>query len=266
MTDLEARMSANSPAAPDLKPKTIVDYVNDNVEQFERAIGDANGAELLARILLTEIRRTPKLAECSIQSFMGAAMQSAQMRLNPGPLGHCWLIPMKGQVEWWLGYQGMIELGYRSGLVTSFAADDVRHRDTFKATRGTHGELVHEIDYMCTDRGDVYAYYAHATLARGGDVWVVLRPEQVEEFRKRSPAAKAGSRTPWDTDYRAMALKTCVRQLFKWLPTTEGIGPALDADGAVSNWDPARPDVPPQPIDVDATDLYPDDSDSEQVD
>ena len=263
MTDLEKRMEANSPAAPDKKPLTIVDVVNLNVPEFERAVGDTVGAELLARTLLTEIRKTPKLGECSIESFMGAAMQSAQMRLNPGPLGHCWLIPMKGQVEWWLGYQGMIELGYRSGLVTSFAADDVRHRDHFKATRGTHGELVHEIDYMCIDRGETYAYYAHATLARGGDVWIVLRPEQVEEFRKRSPAARSKKGTPWDTDFRAMALKTCVRQLFKWLPTTEGIGPALDADGSVSTWNPARPDVPPQVIDIDATDLYPDEDDSE---
>lgn len=270
-TDLAATMEANSPAAPAPGSKSVADYVNDNVDQFERAIGDTAGAELLARTLLTELRRTPKLAGCTVQSFLGAAMQCAQINLMPGAaLGHCWLVPMNNrrniggqwqtvpECEWWLGYQGMIELGYRSGMVASFAADDVRPKDEFRTARGTQGGLHHSIDYQCTDRGATFAYYAHASLTTGGDVWVVLRPEEVEALRGRSPAAQAGKGSPWDTDYRAMALKTCVRQLFKWLPTSTVVAPALEADGSTTNWDPGRPHVPPQVIDVDATDLYPD--------
>jgi recombination protein RecT len=261
-TDLQARMEAASPAAQGER-KTLATYVNENVEQFERAIGDAKGAELLARTLLTEMRRTPKLADCTVESFMGAAMTSAQTNLMPGaPLGHSWLVPMKNkqrggvlECEWWLGYQGMMELGYRSGLVLAFEWDDIRAKDKFWAQKGTDGGIRHEIDYLCEDRGPTYAYWAQAKLAGGGAPWVVLTTAEVDSFRARSPGANASS-SPWKTDYRAMALKTCIRQLYKLLPTTPGIGPALHADQLVSHWDPNRPDVPPQVIDVDATDLY----------
>jgi len=261
--DLTTQMEATSPASPEPKPKTLTEWVWEQVPQFEKAIGDTVGADRLARIVLTEVRRTPALGKTSIESILGAAMRSAQMRLDPGPLGHCYLVPIKGQCEWWLGYKGMMELARRSGRVGTIMASPIHESDTFRAEAGTGGGLHHQIDYRVpvAERGEIYAWYAYAGLTGGGDQWVVLTDEEVKEYRARSSAWRNDpKKTPWESDYKAMAMKTCVRRLFTWLPTGVESHQALAADGAVSMFDPNRPSAGVQMLDYDASELMPDEA------
>ena len=49
------------------------------------------------RLALTEVARTPRLAECDPQSVFMSLMEAARLGAVPGSLGHGWLIPRKGR-------------------------------------------------------------------------------------------------------------------------------------------------------------------------
>lgn len=55
--------------------------------QVEKALPMSMRADHFARVLLTECRKTPRLLECSRESFLAAVMTAAQLGLEPGPLG-----------------------------------------------------------------------------------------------------------------------------------------------------------------------------------
>ena len=84
------------------------------VEQLRAAPPRHVTPEGLARIVLTEIRRTPKLLGCTQQSLLGSIMQSAQLGLEPGVLGQCWIIPYGTEAVFIPGYRGYAQLAWRS--------------------------------------------------------------------------------------------------------------------------------------------------------
>jgi recombination protein RecT len=259
-TDVVERMRGQIEQADD-RPRTLSDQLEALVPQVAKATGRTDLAERVVRMGLTEVRKSPELAQCTAPSIMGAVMQSAQLRLDPGqPLGHSWMIPMKHkgiwECEWWLGYKGIIELAHRSGQLTGITADVVREADRFEAVRGTTGRLVHEIDWRASqeDRGPVYAAYAHAKLLNGGDAWEVLTLEQINERRAMSRGSDSKF-SPWVNWFDRMAAKSAVHALGRWLPACPDYGDGVAADGRVMEWDPARPEVPAQPAGLDAAEL-----------
>lgn len=53
-------------------------------------------------------------------------MQAAQLGVEPNtPIGQAYLIPYGNQVQFQLGYKGLIDLAYRSGEVQSIQAHEV---------------------------------------------------------------------------------------------------------------------------------------------
>ena len=67
------------------------------VPQFARAMPKHMDPDRLARIAMTEYRRNPVLGTCSPQSFFGALMQAAQLGLEPGLVGHSYLVPFRNK-------------------------------------------------------------------------------------------------------------------------------------------------------------------------
>lgn len=192
--------------------------------------GTALDPERFTRIALTVIRQSRDLQKCRPESVLGALMTSAQLGLEPGPLGEAYLVPYKDECTFITGYQGMIKLAFQSGQIRHIDADVVREGDQFEYAKGAEPKLVH-IPAL-SGRGDPICYYAVASFTGGGHVSVVLSPEDVNRTRDRSPSAKS-SKSPWKSDYDAMAKKTCIRQLAKYLPMQTGLVRALSADGSV---------------------------------
>jgi recombination protein RecT len=205
--------------------------------ELEKALVGADGRAIIdagkfARLALTVIRKNPVLQQATVPSLLGAIMTCAQLGLEPsGPLGHAYLVPFKekGQVEVQLilGYQGMIQLALRSGMVASLSAEVVREKDLFEWEKGTNEFLRHKPQ---GSEGEVTHAWALAKLVTGGTPFVVLDRGELNATQARS---KAGDRGPWKTDYDAMARKTAVRRLFRWLPSSVEIRGALGADNGV---------------------------------
>lgn len=214
--------------------RTAAQFIESMAGEIARALPHHLNADRLARIMLTEMRRTPLLARCTQESFGGAIMTCAQLGLEPGVTGEAYLLPFQNrkkgvyEVQLIIGYMGMAKLFWQSPLAKSLDAQAVYENDEFDYAYGLEPRLYHKP--TLNERGRPIAYYAVATLSNGGSAFIVMSPSDIEKIRERSRAKDDG---PWKTDYDAMARKTCLRQMFKLLPKSPELVRALAQDEAV---------------------------------
>jgi len=162
---------------------------------------------------LTAIRRQPQLAKCDPMSLLGAVIQSAQLGLDPsGVTGEAYLVPFKSEVTLIPGYRGLIALARRSGKVSEIMGNVVREGDEFDYEYGLNSKLRHK---PVNPDGEITHIYAYAKMSDGASQFVVLTKGEVDKVRDQSRASRNG---PWVQHYEAMAVKTAVRRLAKWLP------------------------------------------------
>jgi len=220
---------------PETQAPTIFGLIERQQSQVARAIGSTVGAERFVRNMLTTIRMTPKLAQCTPESLLGAMMQSAQLRLDPGPLQLVHFIPYqnRGRLEcqFQLGYRAYLELAFRAGIVVT--AHEVAERDEFSVEWGSEEKVIHR-PALSGDRGPVIGYYAVAR--RDGETVAskYMTAEEVQAHRRQY--ARAGKDSPWETAFGEMALKTVIRLLAKRLPLSvvgEEVAQAVQIDTAV---------------------------------
>lgn len=215
--------------APAEKPKDIFGMLRVYSSEIARALPRHMTADRMARIVTTEIRRMPKLLACEAKSLFGAVIQCSQLGLEPGGgLGHAYLIPYGKECQLIIGYRGMIDLARRSGQMISLTGEAVYAKDKFEYELGLEPRLKH-VPSTDADRGELTYAYAVACLTGGGRQFVVLSRSDVERIKKRSKAAHSG---PWVTDYDAMAVKTAIRRLFKYLPVSVELQRAVVLDEA----------------------------------
>lgn len=206
-------------AVPTTQPKamtpeqTVRDYLKRMAPEISKALPKHMDADRMARIALTTIRTTPKLLNCNINSLMSGIMQAAQLGLEPGLLGHCYLIPYGNEAQFIIGYKGMIDLARRSGNIQSIYTQCVYENDEFSYQYGLHPDLKHiPAD---GERGDFKGAYAVAHFKDGGYQFEYMPRSEIDKRRKRSKASGNG---PWVTDFEEMAMKTVLRHMWKFLP------------------------------------------------
>ncbi|MFB7672893.1 recombinase RecT [Kitasatospora purpeofusca] len=209
-------------------PPTLAQQIDRMRPEIARALPKHMDADRMARIALTTLRRTPKLATCTPESFLGALMTCSQLGVEPGATGEAYLVPYGRECTFILGYRGMAKLFWQSPIAKSLAAEVVYENDHFEWEKGLAPRLEHRP--VLSGRGRPVAYYAVATTVNGGSAFVVLSPDDVESHRKHS---KSGSSGPWRDHFDAMAKKTCVRELFKLLPVSVELAQAVAHDESV---------------------------------
>lgn len=248
-TTARARRAAGLPAANG-EPGTELSPIDRRIARtrsMESRLVDAMAKGLDVNTLvgdaITAMRQTPRLVECSEPTFFGALMTAAQLGLRPnvGSLGHGWILPYWStknsgyEAQWVLGYQGMVELGYKSGLVAKIATDTIYSNETYRIRRGTHDELVHEPILDPDERGDMIAHYAVVWLTTGQQLWRAMADQDVRKIMERM-AARDRNRNivgPWANDYLPMAQKTPLRALWRFMPKTPTLALALSTDETV---------------------------------
>jgi len=164
----------------------------------------------LARVAVTQVRRTPKLAACDAGSFLSAMMDCAATGLVPdGRYAH--LVPYGSECQFIPDWKGLVMLGMRSDNVRRWRADVVRENDTFDHDRGRIQKHTWDVR---KDRGPVVAYYSEVVYKDGEEDFELITLAEANGVKSRSAAGSSG---PWKTDFDEMGKKTAVKRHSKRL-------------------------------------------------
>ena len=206
------------------KPTTLKGLLTqENIKaQFALALPKHLDPERFSRIAITALTRTPKLQDCTQESFFRCLLDLSAMGIEPDNR-RAYLIPYGKECTLIVSYMGLIELVRRSGDVTSIRAEVVCEKDGFSWENGT---VKHVVDWL-SDRGAMKAVYAEAKMLSGETQTCALTKAEVDGIRARSKAGQSG---PWVTDYSEMAKKTAVRRLVKMLPISAEIASHIEKD------------------------------------
>jgi recombination protein RecT len=207
--------------------------------------------ERMMRVSLNAMVRNPKLLQCSTLSVCNAIVTCSEFGLEPNtPLGLAHIIPYGNVATFQIGYPGLLELAHRSGRVEFDVPQCVHEHDTFEYSLGLKPDLKHIPNR--TQRGDVIGYYAVARV-QGSDTpkFVYMSRADVEAHARRFSKAYAQKGGPWETNFDAMAKKTAMIALCKWLPRS--IEGALEKAIAIDT--AADQGIDPRSMGLDAIDV-----------
>ncbi|HWU20932.1 recombinase RecT [Nocardioides terrisoli] len=193
-------------------------------------------APVWIRVAQGAVRRDPKLMKAATEtpaSLMVALLNAARLGLEPGT-EEFYLTPrkVKGKMEVLgiTGYQGIVEMMYRAGAVSSVVAECVYDSDGFDYQPGRDELPMHRIDWDSNDRGELRLVYAYARLRSGATSKVIVLNRAEINKIKASSMGSDGDYSPWRTNEAAMWLKSAVRQLRKWVPTSAEFRDQLRVD------------------------------------
>jgi phage RecT family recombinase len=232
--------TALQPAEPKSAQDNFGAYLDAHKRDFALVLPKSISVDRILRLALSAIRRNPTLMSCSVPSLMGAIMEATCLGLEPNtPLGHAYLVPFRSaklnttEAVLVIGYEGYIELFYRSGKVQTVFANVVYAADTFEYHYGLDESLTHkEAMLPVAKRGEITHFYAYARMTGGAYRFVVLTKQQVDEIRDEFSASYAADpkNSIWATDYIAMGKKSAILRLEKWLPKSAELRTAVNAE------------------------------------
>lgn len=206
-----------------VKVQEMSGFIRQMQGEIARALPRHMDADRMARLVLTVVRKTPKLAETTPESFAGALLTASALGLEPGVNDEVYLVPYGNECQLIVGYKGLTKLFYQHPMASYVDAQAVHERDFFEYEKGTDAFLKHRP--ARGDRGDVIEYYAVARLSNGASAFEVMSPEEIALVRGTT-GPNGGIRDPqhW------MERKTVIKQLVKMLPKSTNLTQAVAAD------------------------------------
>jgi recombination protein RecT len=228
----------NQVATTKSEKKTMQSYIKSMEGEIKKALPSVITPERFTRMVLSAISVNPKLAQCTPSSFLGAMMSAAQLGLEPNtPLGQAYLIPYKNrgvdEVQFQLGYKGLIDLAYRSGEVELVQAHIVYENDDFTLEYGLEPKLVHKP--ADRDRGEPIKVYAMFKTKTGGYGFDVMSMDDVRRHAEKYSQAYKSGFSPWKTNFEEMAKKTVLKRVLKYAPLKSDFVRAVVQDESIKN-------------------------------
>jgi recombination protein RecT len=166
--------------------------------------------------LATCCQKNPVLMTCNPASVLLAAYEAAELGIDLTPSQqYGYLIPYNGSAQFMLGYRGMIQMAYRTGVVTpgGFGAEVVYEHDFFERTFAPKKNLIHVPNKE--DRGEAIGAYAFIQYIDGTFDFEYLTAKEIESHRKHS---KVRNSLMWTEFWTEAWRKTCIRVIAKRLP------------------------------------------------
>lgn len=230
LPDAPTSPAPNGAAVAVRKPDPARDLIQGMRAEFEACLPQMLPIDLFTRVTLTGFRKTPELLECSRKSLLSALLETARLGLEPCT-EQAYLIPYRQECTLVIGYQGYVQLMYRTGQVDAVEAELIYEADEWEYSLGDGGRFFHRPNLLAEDRGRAIMAYSYAALRGGGRTKVAIVTRREAERIARDYAKSAKS--PWKTGhFDAMMLKSPVRQLQKWAPKSAEMRRALAIDGA----------------------------------
>ena len=216
--------------------KNMQAYVKSMEGEIAKALPSVITPERFTRMVLTAISSTPQLAECTAPSFIGAMLSAAQLGVEPNTaMGQAYLIPYRNkgvmEVQFQLGYKGMVDLAYRSGDVEVIQAHVVYENDTFECEYGLEPKLRHVP--ASKNRGEAIKVYAVFKTKSGGYGYEVMSMDDVKAHAKKYSKAYSSGFSPWTSSFEEMAKKTVLKRCLKLCPMKSDFAKAVAQDESI---------------------------------
>lgn len=212
------------------QPTSMKGWISQSQNAFKMVLPKALTPERFVRIAHSALTKSPKLELCEPRDLVIALLNIAQLGLEPNtPLGHAYLIPYKGKrcvngkwIEIYepqviLGYQGILQLMWNSGFIDGLSADLAYTADEYLVTKGSDPRIVHVPVTGATDRGKIVGGYM-ATWIKGAGRPMLFSMSIAQILEIRDNHGNTGEKSPWNTNFEGMALKTIIRHGSKVIP------------------------------------------------
>lgn len=223
---------------------------NDRIkDQLSMALPKWLSVDRMLRIVFSSAVRNPRLLECSQESILQSVMMCAQLGLEP-ILGRAYLIPYNNskqvggrwtkvmECQFQPGYQGLVDLARRSGVIQDVYGAIVHEKDEFDFTLGTDRKIHHR-PTLEGEPGKPIGAYAVWELKDGLKHPEFMTMHQINKRRDRSqawqyaqknPSNKSAQDCPWVQWPDEMALKTVVKYSSKLVPASIEFMEAVSMD------------------------------------
>ena len=209
------------------------------VQLFINLVGPKN-APKWRQICVMAAEANEYLLQMDRRSLYTAVVHATLSKLDPDPqMGQIYFVPRAGKVQFQAGYKGLMELAFRSKLVTSFATGLVYPGDKFEFEQGTNCFLRH-IPAFQTDEplNATHAYAIARIKGAAKDEFAVIPRAEWMKVKAISDKATKGKGFLWSQFADAAIRKTAIRRLSKFLPMCKelqrivGVEDQQDADMA----------------------------------
>lgn len=138
-----------------------------------------------------------------------------------------YLIPYSNKVTFQMSYQGYLELAWRAGL-KQICVQEVYECDEFICEYGTSPKLIHTPNFKerSKDKRIIY-FYASVKSEYSEPIFEVMSYEEIKAHASKYSKSFNTDASPWKSDFNAMARKTVLKKVLKYLPKTEDLSKYL---------------------------------------
>lgn len=214
---------------------TVAQLVEKLKPQIELALPRHINIDRFARIVMTELRKNPKLMQCSDVSLMGALMTAGELGLEIGSaLGQAYLVPYKQEVQFIRGYKGDLSLLRRSGEVSLVYAKCVYSNEEFDIEFGTDPKITHKPN-LTGEQGTFLGAYAVIKYKDGSHQFDFMTKKEIDK-RKR----EAKTTFVWDKWYDEMAKKTVLKYICKTADLSPELQEKLTNDNVIKQYEEGK--------------------------
>ena len=245
---------------------------NDNVKAGIAKVVNEKNMDRFVTSIVSAVQANPLLSTCTNQSIVSAALMGESLQLAPSPqLGYYYFVPYKNkkkignrevevqEAQFQLGWKGMVQLAIRSGQYKNIVCNVIKEGEIDYNPITEDIELHPIKDPAKREQAKTIGYYAAFELVSGFKKQMFTPIEAMQAHaRSWSKAYKAdlkykSSRSPWTTNFDAMAKKTMIRMLLgKWGIMSVEMQQAYVNDMAVIDEDGTARYVDSQPDTIEA--------------
>lgn len=189
-------------------------------EQFKNVL--AENAGVFTASIIDLFNSDTYLQNCEPKQVVMECLKAAVLKLPINKaLGFAYIVPFnenklvngawtKQQVpSMQIGYKGLIQLAMRTGQYKTINADRVYAGELQRVDK-----LTGEFDISGTKTSDeIVGYFAHIQMLNGFSKTLYMTTEQVTKHAKKYSKSYNTEKSPWKTEFEAMAIKTVLRNL-----------------------------------------------------
>jgi recombination protein RecT len=192
------------------------------VQKYAHNLLGKERAQQFATHIAIMAQKEPKIRNAKPESVVAAMMACVHLNLMPNtPEGLAYIIPYGNEIQFQVGYKGLLKLAQRSGQIKSLNAELIFEGDEWDVDLGTERKLTHKpnFDVDRTDYSKVTHAYMSAVLINGEKVFEIMTRKELDKIKDSSKAKSTD--TPWHKWPAEMAKKSVVKRGTKLLPSSD---------------------------------------------